>query len=178
MNRKTLTQAVTANMVGDGLRDLAVGACSACLKTSEHLLQWLEQAQLTELQTIHDWTEAVHTAADRAAHAKSLDELMTAQGDLFAAGLTQAANGRGSLLISWVELQAALPEDVQRQTADAIRSMSLSHGDEAPAGWMPTWPMAALYEQARSAFSAMAGPWMAALQPSPWPGIAKPPRSE
>lgn len=80
-------------------------------------------------------------------------------------------------MASWVELQTALAEDVQRQTADAVRSMSVPHGDEGPSASMSPRPMATLCGRARSAFGAMAGSWMAALQPSAWFGIAKPPRS-
>ncbi len=100
------------------LQDMAVGAYATALRANHRLLQWFEQAQQAELHALHDWTATVKAAADRAAGAKTLNDVMAAEGGLLTAGFAQLASGRSELLASWLQLQAELASEIRHQAGD------------------------------------------------------------
>ena len=109
---------------------------AATFDANQLFVQWLVQAQQTQVQMLQGWVEAV-----------------------------RAVGAQQPLLSSWAEMQLRWAQQMQEQTAQMVRLLSQQGGREsgAASGVTPFAPTA-LYEQAQATFDALARQWNGALR--------------
>lgn len=172
MNAKSAREPVsTTEAAGMPAWPSAQGLCGAAtdaLRTSQRLLEFVEQAQALQFALLRSWGASMQSALEAAERARHPVDLVAAQSGLANAIAVEAVNCQAGMMRGWQALQEELAPDCWPRPPVAIEPLP------GP-GAAPAFAMAGLdaaFEEARKGFEAATRGWAAVLARLQAPPVA------
>lgn len=148
----------------DARIDAARNLFDASLAPMHGMLRLMAQWRETQAGLLHEMDQALGSTLREAQAAGDVQELLRLQSELASNNLNRATHAAGALFRSWLETEAALLEQAQRDSAETTRQMiqdAQAAGNGNPAG---STSAAGLLQQAQSAWTQAAQQWIAAVR--------------